>query len=146
MLFVCYVRYTVSTERWWWRWVSPSSPSPSSTTGSSLLWQTRRSGDKKNSNRQGWIFFYYRRSGTRQDKENTLAIILVSIVMVFFTCHSLKFFLVLYKVSLNTELIPPSHLIPRSMSLPRLCTATPWDWAHTTPSGCTPCHISTTSC
>jgi len=44
-----------------------------------------------------------RRSGTRQDKENTLAIILVSIVMVFFTCHSLKFFLVLYKVHVTSK-------------------------------------------
>ena len=39
----------------------------------------------------------------RQDKENTLAIILISIVMVFFTCHSLKFFLVLYKVRFKTK-------------------------------------------
>ena len=58
---------------------------------------------------------HYRRSGNRQDKENTLAIILVSIVMVFFTCHSLKFFLVLYKASSNPELMHPNNLISRSM-------------------------------
>ena len=44
---------------------------------------------------------YFRGSGSiaRQKKENNLAIILVAIVMVFFCCLSLKFFLSFYKVS-----------------------------------------------
>ena len=48
----------------------------------------------------GFSSRYFRRSASlvRQKRENSLSIILVSIVMVFFCCHSLKFFLVFYKV------------------------------------------------
>ena len=47
----------------------------------------------------------FRGSGSiaRQKKENNLAIILVAIVMVFFCCHSLKFFLSFYKVRLDSH-------------------------------------------